>query len=112
MMFQTEGKRFTRAKAAMKEQLHRMMHWDLKSQAVRINAMLRGHFNYYGLAGNSNRLQNFWYQTLLYWRHCLSRRSQKGRVNWEEYNAVTAQYPLLRPRIKIPYSMLASYVRL
>ncbi len=38
-------KKFTRAKEAMKESLKKMMHWDLKIQAKRLNAILRGHFN-------------------------------------------------------------------
>ena len=88
-VFQTDGKRYTRSKAAMKEKLHRMMHWKLESQAARINSILRGHFNYYGLAGNTDRIQNFWYETTRYWRRCLSRRSQKGKLNWEEYRRGT-----------------------
>jgi len=77
-MFQTESKRFTRAKAAMKEKLYGMMHWELKTQAERINSILRGHYNYYGLAGNTKKLHAFWNETVLYWRYCLSRRSQAG----------------------------------
>lgn len=59
IVFQTEGKRYTRAKAAMKDKLSRMMHWELEKQAERINAILSGHYNYYGLAGNNARLHNF-----------------------------------------------------
>jgi hypothetical protein len=111
-VFKTDGKRYARSKTAMKEQLDRMMHWDIKSQAVRINAILRGHFNYYGLAGNTDKIQNFWYETTRHWRHCLSRRSQKGKLNWEKYRDVLKQYPLVRPHIKISYTGLGSYVRL
>jgi RNA-directed DNA polymerase len=112
IVFQTEGKRFTRAKAAMKEKLFRMMHVEVGKQADVINAMLSGHFNYYGLAGNSKKLQSFWFYTVRYWRHCLSKRSQKGRVNWERLNAILTEYPLLHPRIKISYQELSAYVRL
>jgi len=111
-VFQTDSKRYTRAKAAMKEQLWRMMHWDLKQQAERINAILRGHFNYYGLAGNTDRIQKFCYETIRYWRRCLSRRSQKGKFDWEAYNRILKEHPLIRPRIRISYSTLGSYVRL
>lgn len=112
VVFQTEGKRFTRAKAAMKATLWRIMHWEVEKQAERINAILSGHFNYYGLAGNSTRLQNFYWGTVCYWRRCLSRRSQKGQINWEKMKEVFERYPLRVPRIRIPYASLASYVRL
>lgn len=112
VVFQTEGKRFTRAKAAMKAVLRRIMHWDLEKQAERINAILSGHFNYYGLAGNFMRLQDFYWETMRHWRRCLSRRSQHGRQSWEKMKDVLKRYPLLTPRIRIPYGHLASYVRL
>jgi hypothetical protein len=57
IVFQTEGKRFSRAKATMREQLHRMKHHPVKEQARAINQILnqilRGHVNYYGIAGNA-----------------------------------------------------------
>jgi group II intron reverse transcriptase/maturase len=112
VVFQTESQRFTRAKASMKEALRKIRHWNLKEQAERINAILSGHFNYYGLAGNSTHLQNFYWETVCYWRRCLSRRSQMGRKNWEKMTEVLKRSPLRSPRIKIPYASMASYVRL
>ena len=111
-VFQTEGKRFTRAKAAMKEKLHRIMHWQLKDQAKMINSILRGHYNYYGLAGNLDKLQSFCWETTRYWRHCLSKRSQRGKMNWDQIRAVLEQYPLQQPRLKMPYPKIALYARL
>jgi group II intron reverse transcriptase/maturase len=112
-VFQTEGRRFTRAKAAMKERLFRIMHWDVEKQAEMINSMLVGHFNYYGLAGNTKKLETFRHYTVHYWRRCLSRRSQKGLVDWEKMaEIVLKKYPLARTRIKIKYQELDSYVRL
>lgn len=112
VVFQTEGKRFTRAKAAMKATLRRIRHWELEKQAERVNAILSGHFNYYGLAGNSHRLLHFRWETLRQWRRCLSRRSQNGLVNWEKMKEVYERYPLRSPRIRISYASMASYVRL
>ena len=111
-VFQTETNRFTRSKNAMQEKLKKMMHWDLEIQANRLNAILRGHFNYYGLAGNMHKLLNFQYETIRYWRYCLSKRSQTGGINWPDFQKVLNQYPLISPQLKIPYSKLALYVRL
>ncbi len=110
-VFQTEGKRFSRAKAAMKTQLRRMQHQPVETQARMINQILRGHFNYYGLAGNASKLQNFWDFTFRQWKHSLSKRSQKGRLNWEGFKALLDKHPLVRPRIRIRYSQLAAYAR-
>lgn len=110
VVFQTEGKRFTRAKAAMKATLWRIMHWDMEKQAERIDDILGGHFNYYGLAGNMKRLQNFYWEVIRYWRRCLSRRSQNGKMNWEKMRKILRQYQPRGPYIKIPYKSLASYV--
>ncbi len=111
-VYQTDGKRFTRAKAAMKEKLIRMRHHAVESQAKAINAVLRGHFNYYGIAGNTRKLMHFWHFTLRYWHRSLSRRSQKGYVQWEKMRSILDEHPLVHPQIRISYRELASYVRL
>ena len=111
-VFQTEGKRFSRAKAGMKERIQRMKHQPVETQARAINQILRGHFNYYGLAGNATKLQSFWNFTWQEWKHSLSKRSQKGRLTGVDFKAILDQHPLARPRIRISYSQLASYVRL
>ena len=111
-VFQTEGKRFSRAKAGMKERIQRLQHQPVETQARAVNQILRGHFNYYGLAGNAQKLQAFWNFTWREWKHSLSKRSQKGRLTWEAFKALLDKHPLVRPRIRISYSQLASYVRL
>lgn len=110
--FKTEGKRFTRAKQRMKENLQRIMHWPVENQAKRINSILVGHYNYYGVAGNSRRLGSFHYETVLQWRRCLSRRSQKGKLNWTEMQSMLTKFRIVGPRLKIPYGKLNAYVRL
>jgi group II intron reverse transcriptase/maturase len=111
-VFQTEGKRFSRAKAAMKERLRRMKHHPVETQARAINQILRGHFNYYGIAGNAQKLHAFWNFTRREWKHSLSKRSQKGRLTWEDLKALWAQHSMAPPRIRINYPQLAAYVRL
>jgi group II intron reverse transcriptase/maturase len=111
-VFQTDGKRFSRAKAAMKEKIRRVRHWPVEEQRKVINAVLRGHFNYYGIAGNAKRLGRFWNFTRQEWKHSLSKRSQKGRLNWERFMALLEKNPLESPKLKINYSRMAAYSRL
>jgi len=111
-VFQTEGKRFTRAKAKVKDKLFKIMHVEIETQVKIINSILVGHYNYYGIAGNMDKVQDFWHFTRCYWRKCLSRRSQNSRVSWKAVTELIEKYPLIPPRIKIPYTELSSYVRL
>jgi group II intron reverse transcriptase/maturase len=111
-VFQTEGKRFNRARAAMKEKIHRMRHRPIPEQVKVINAILRGHFNYYGIAGNARRLERFWDMTRREWKSSLSKRSQNGGVTWERFLVILKQHPIETPKLKISYTQLAAYVRL
>lgn len=112
VVFQTDRKRFSRAKASMKDKVRQMRHWPIEEQIKILNAILRGHFNYYGIAGNAKQLQNFWRRTRQEWRHSLSHRSQNGRVNWERFKALLAKYPMAPPTLRLSYSQMANYVRL
>lgn len=112
MTYRTEGKRLTRAKASIKEKMRRWMHERIEQQVVRINRVLRGHYNYYGVPGNSRRIDTFAFEVRRYWRRCLSRRSQNGYMNWDRLNQILKEYPLLKAKLKISYQQIDSYVRL
>ncbi len=110
IVYRTQAKRFARSKKAMRWRLRQMMHDGLEAQAAYLRAVLRGHFNYYGLAGNSHRLQRFWNEARKAWRFCLSRRSQRGQYSWQQMKQkVFERYPLPQPRIRIGYRQLGSY---
>jgi len=64
-----------------------------------VNSKLRGYYNYYGLCGNYDSLNTFYYfakQNLFKW---LNRRSQKKSYNWRGFNDLMRQFRLERPRI-------------
>jgi group II intron reverse transcriptase/maturase len=105
-VFVTDGKRFGRAKATMKEKIRRMRHWPVEKQQKAINAVLRGHFNYYGIAGNALGLQRFCQIVLKEWKHSLSKRSQTGRQTWEKFKILLEKYPLVSPHLRLSYSQL------
>jgi group II intron reverse transcriptase/maturase len=108
VVFRTESGRFTRAKRKMKKAVKRAMHWNIKQQISYINSILRGHFNYYGLPGNSRRLECFWHQVVRYWHWCLSKRSQRGYITWENMQPLLLK--LVRPKLKISYWDINKYV--
>jgi group II intron reverse transcriptase/maturase len=110
IVFKTEKKRFGRAKMKMKEKIWKLMHFPLKWQAKIINSILRGHFNYYGLPGNIERLVVFRYETIKIWKKALLRRGQKDNTTWEVMNENLIKFPLIFPKLKINYGALNSYV--
>ncbi|PEL08363.1 group II intron maturase-specific domain-containing protein, partial [Bacillus sp. AFS017336] len=60
----TEKTKFKRNVNKIQETLRIIRHWSIKDQTEKINQILRGHYNYYGIAGNphaslSNNLKLF-----------------------------------------------------
>lgn len=109
IVFNTDRKRLTRAKVKMKESLRKCMHWSLASQVSYINSKLRGHYNYYGLPGNSKKLGRLYYETIRFWKRCLSKRSQRNPDNWDWFNEkVLKEWPLVPPRLKWRYDNFSS----
>jgi RNA-directed DNA polymerase len=109
LTYQTDRKRLTRALTTVKAKMRLWMHEPPKTQAQRINRVLRGHYNYYGLAGNFRRLDKFSYEVRRYWRECLSHRSQNGHMPWDKMNALLEKHPLHKARVRLTYSILDTY---
>ena len=60
--------RFARAVAAVNDWCRRHRHWSLPDQHRHLSSMMRGHFAYYGVDGNSRRLRWFAHQVVRVWR--------------------------------------------
>jgi hypothetical protein len=84
-------------------------HEPLNEQATQINQILRGHYAYYGIAGNLGSLLRVYRSVERYWRKMLSSRSQKAQVRWEVFLAIKRTYPLQRPKLSLPYARLKQY---
>jgi len=109
LVFKTDSSRLSRGLNNLKIGLKRVMHAPIEIQARYLNSVIRGHCNYYGLAGNSKSLQTFRYYAIKYWRRSLSRRSQNGDVIWEEMNKILSAAKVEAAKIKIPYSEISGY---
>lgn len=91
---QTARTRFRRAVATAARWCQRCRHWPLADQQRRLNSMLRGHYAYYGITGNSRRLAAYRYEVVHVWRKWLARRSQRARMTWTRFFRVLERYPL------------------
>jgi len=66
----------------------------------RLNARLRGYYNYYGVIGNYDSLQQFFLQVRRILFKWLNRRSQRRSYNWEGFDQLLEHYRIEQPRIK------------
>jgi group II intron reverse transcriptase/maturase len=95
----TAASRFTRSLSRVRQWCRRWRHEPVSSQQRKLSQILRGHYAYYGIRGNSRALSNFLWQVTREWRKWLDRRSQKAKMSWKRYTRLLLTYPLPRPRI-------------
>ncbi len=90
-----------RAVQSVAEWCRRHRHLPLEVQHAALCRRLRGHFNYFGVNGNSRSLQLLLAETKKAWHKWLKRRSQKNRLTWDRFTALLERFPLPRPRITV-----------
>ena len=64
----------------------------------KLNSKLRGYYNYYGLIGNYDSLEEFFNISLDILYKWINRRSQRKSMNREKYEKVLQWYKICRPR--------------
>jgi RNA-directed DNA polymerase len=75
------------------------MHLAVKTQHTWLSAVLRGHYQYFGVMFNSQSLTAFYKCVKLAWLNALRKRSQKSGMTWERYVTLLGVFPLPKPRI-------------
>ena len=108
----TEKSRLRRAFMHLQDQMRRMRHLPIGEQTECLNQMLRGHYAYYGIAGNIRALQRVHRAVERYWRRMLSSRSWHGQVWWKQFQQIKERFPLVRPKLYLPYSELQAIATL
>ena len=99
----TSKSRFTRALDKLKAYLIKTRNLPLEEQRIGLNRRLQGHYNYYGMSGNSKALGRFFYEVQVQWLKSLRRRSghHAKEWTWERLNRMLAHYPLPSPRVRM-----------
>jgi RNA-directed DNA polymerase len=72
--------------------------------------VVRGYFNYHAVPMNFRSLAVFRVEVAKRWRRVLSRRSQRGKLNWAQMTQLMNEW-LPRPRILHPWPSLSIVVR-
>jgi len=95
----TAKDRMARAKKAINQQCRVMRHWSVRDQHQKLCRMLKGHFAYFGISGNSKRIGGLRFHAAHCWRKWLSRRSSKSRIPWSAFTEILKRFPLPQARI-------------
>jgi hypothetical protein len=87
----TAKSRLARALVAIKDWCRTNRHWPVLAQHAKLSTKMRGHFAYYGITGNSRRLQRYHPEVSKTWRKWLARRTRSKRLQWARFNAFLAR---------------------
>jgi len=90
----TAAVRLRRALCAVSDWCRANRHLPVRVQHAALSRKIRGHCGYYGITGNSRRLQVFRERVQVIWRKWLMRRSNAARKPWTWWRSLRAQYPL------------------
>ena len=103
----TEKSRLRRSLLSLQELMRQVRHHRIGDQVSEINAVLRGHYGYYGVAGNIRALLKVYRAVERYWCRMLRSRSWAGgRLTWDSFHQIRERKPLLRPKLRLPYREL------
>ncbi len=95
----TSRKKLRGAVARFTEWIKEERHGKLRELMEKVTQKYRGHWNYYGLIGNSRSLHQYYQQTrgiLFQW---LNRRSQRRSYTWETFHRLMERSRIPLPRI-------------
>jgi group II intron reverse transcriptase/maturase len=76
----------------------------LRDQHQRLSRMLKGHYAYFGISGNFERLATLRNHVARIWRKWLSRRSNERSMPWVAFMRILTLFPLPQPRIVRRYA--------
>ena len=106
----TEKSRLRRSLMSLQELMRTVRHHPIGEQVGAINAVLRGHYAYYGIAGNIRALFKVYRAVERYWSKMLRSRSRAAsRMTWDAFNQIKQRTPLQRPKLRISYRELQAH---
>jgi RNA-directed DNA polymerase len=99
MKCKTQRQRLARKLAELRVAAVRRRHQSLRDQHAWLSRVLRGHYAYFGVTGNSPAINAFAFHARRHWFRSLRRRDGKRALTWERFNELLKQFPLPRARI-------------
>jgi RNA-directed DNA polymerase len=84
-------------------EMRRRMHTPVRDQWRWLSAVLRGHYAYYGLTGNSRAIKCYYQEVVAHWQRMLNRRSQKAKMYGVRFYQLLRRFALPTPTLIDPY---------
>ncbi|MEK4005430.1 group II intron reverse transcriptase/maturase [Paenibacillus sp. FSL H3-0333] len=97
----TSGKKFRQKVKAMKSWVRWNRHLKQEEFLGVIRSKLSGHYRYYGITDNSQKMKAYYMQTLDLIYKWLNRRSQRKSYTRERFYEVLKEFKLPKPRIYV-----------
>ena len=97
----TNSKKFSQKLKQTKEWLYQNNDLPVKEMITKLNKKLVGHYRYYGVSHNINKLSAFLHYVQRYLFKVLNRRSHKKSYTWDGYIDMLKVYPLAKPKIYV-----------
>ncbi len=88
----TIAKRMRRKLHELKDELMRRRHHSIPEQGRWLGRVLRGHYAYFAVPGNSDRINRFYNEVTRLWLRSLRRRSQRHRMPWTRMRRISARW--------------------
>ena len=85
-------KRFAAKLKEVHTTLMKRRHWPVPVIGRWLGAVLRGHYQYYGVPLNYRALRRFREAVKWLWRQALGRRSQRAHVTWARMNRLADRW--------------------
>ena len=96
--YKTSEKKSKKKKQDIKEYLKLNKDVKAKDLIKGLNKKLIGYYNYYGISFN-DWVYEIYYYALIQLKKWLSRRSQRGKINWSKMQLIIEFEPLVKPRV-------------
>jgi RNA-directed DNA polymerase len=88
----TIAKRMRTKLREVKDELKRRRHHSIPDQGRWLASVLRGHYAYYAVPGNSDRINAFYNEVTRLWLRSLRKRSQRHRLPWTRMRRISARW--------------------
>jgi RNA-directed DNA polymerase len=103
MRRRTSRKKRTGKLQSLREEFRERRHHPVVTQHKWISSVLRGHYGYYGVPGNSASMKVFRWRVECAWLRSLERRSQRARMTEADKTRFRTHWPLPPAKITHPW---------
>ena len=100
----TSGKKFRQKIKKVKEWIRGVKNRLITTEIWKsLNVKLKGHYQYYGISGNSKKIEEFYRQIKRLVFKWMNRRSQRKSWSWEKFDKYLTKFPLIKPKIYVSF---------